>query len=100
MTKSKVKTKGKLSSSYEEKVKEPMIVMAEFRIRVMLQADSLAEASAMLSATDLGYIIGEMNDGEWLGTHEFTGVQQVFPWEVASASQAMGGPSDFFADKD
>ena len=77
-----------------------MIVMAEFRIRVLLQAESIAEASAMLSATDLGYIIGEMNDGEWLGTHEFTGVTQVLPWEVDNACQAMGGPSDFFADKD
>ena len=77
-----------------------MIVMAEFRIRVLLQAESISEASAMLSATDLGYIIGEMNDGEWLGTHEFTGVQQVHPWEVDDACQAMGGPSDFFADKD
>jgi hypothetical protein len=77
-----------------------MIVRAEFKISVLLQADSLAEASAMLSATDLGYIISEMNDGEWLGTHEFTGVQQVQPWEVDDACQAMGGPSDFFADKD
>jgi hypothetical protein len=77
-----------------------MIVMAEFRIKVLLEAENLTEASAMLSATDLGYIISEMNDGEWLGTHEFTGVQQVFPWEVSGACEAMGGPSDFFADKD
>ena len=77
-----------------------MIVMAEFRIKVLLQAESIEKASAMLSATDLGYVISEMNDGEWLGTHEFTGVTQIQPWEVDTACQAMGGPSDFFADKD
>lgn len=77
-----------------------MIVRAEFKITVLLQAESIDKAAAILASTDLGYIIGEMNDGEWLGTHEFTGVQQVLPWEVDNACQAMGGPSDFFADKD
>lgn len=100
MTKTPVKTKRKLSSSYEEKWREPMIVRAEFKISVLMQAESIDKAAAILASTDLGYIIGEMNDGEWLGTHEFTGVQQVLPWEVATQCQAMGGPDDFFADKD
>ena len=77
-----------------------MIVRAEFRVIVLLEADSVDKAAAMLASTDLNYILAEMNDGEWLGTHEFTGVRQVFPWDVAAACQAMGGDANFFDDAD
>lgn len=94
-----VRTKSKVSSFYKEKGGK-MIVRAEFRVAVMLEAESVDRAAAMLASTDINYVIAEMNDGEWLGTHEFVGVSQVLPWDVPTACEAMGGPADFFVDKE
>jgi hypothetical protein len=77
-----------------------MIVRAEFKITVLLEAESMDKAAALLSSTDLGYVIGEMNDGEWLGTHEFTGVTRVYRWELDAACAAVGGDSSFFDNAD
>jgi hypothetical protein len=105
--------KRKLSSSYaegkrhllalqEEERSRPMIVRAEFKIAVLLEAESLEKAAATMAATSLSYIIAEMEDGEWLGTHEFTGVSRIHRWELDEACMAVGGDSSFFdnADKD
>lgn len=92
-----VKTKRKMSSTYGE---SKMIVRAEFRVHVMLEANSIDEAAALLSSTDINYVIAEMNDGEWLGTHEFMGVTRVLPWDVETLCMSMGNDGTFFDDVD
>jgi hypothetical protein len=77
-----------------------MIVKAEFKIIVLLEAESMDKAAALLASTDIGYVIGEMNDGEWLGTHEFVGVTRVHRWELDLACATVGGDSSFFDDAD
>jgi hypothetical protein len=96
-----VKTKRKVGEYFpsEEERYGFMIVKAEFKITVLLASDSVEKAAAMLASSDLIYIINEMNDGEWLGTHEFIGVTRVYRWDLASACAAVGGDVSFFGDE-
>jgi len=75
-----------------------MIIKAEVKLTVLLAAKSVEEAAATLGMRELGDIVFEITEGEWLGSTELMSTTRILPWNVRRECAALDGPDDFFGD--